>query len=175
MVARPPSSRQDRGSRRTWLEGRRAWRRPVSRRGTSSQTGLRTGRTHHTSSSASPFRTRDLDCNRPYVDARRCNRSINLSACLVGGSFEKFYSEITLCCKSLKTQGKFHGWEAGIRTPMPWSGERRRHSRALRSALFGAVSLDTLSCLLPSVSVRSRAVRLSVSHLSVPPLRGISS
>ncbi|HJZ76132.1 MAG TPA: hypothetical protein VKE51_30560 [Vicinamibacterales bacterium] len=36
------------------------------------------------------FEHRDLDCNRPYVDARRGNRSINLSACLVGGSFEEF-------------------------------------------------------------------------------------
>ena len=26
---------------------------------------------------------------------------------------KKFWSEITLCCKSLKTQGKFHGWVFG--------------------------------------------------------------
>ena len=25
----------------------------------------------------------------------------------------KFYSEITLCCKSLKIQGKFRGWVFG--------------------------------------------------------------
>lgn len=35
-----------------------------------------------------------------------------------GTAIEKFYSEITLCCKLLKTQGKFRGWEAGIRTPI---------------------------------------------------------
>ena len=33
--------------------------------------------------------------------------------------------EITLCCKLLKTQGKFRGWEAGIRTPIPWSRASR--------------------------------------------------
>jgi hypothetical protein len=33
----------------------------------------------------------------------------------------KFDSAITLRCKLLKTQGKFRGWEAGIRTPITWS------------------------------------------------------
>ena len=33
----------------------------------------------------------------------------------------KFDSEITLRCKLLKTQDKFRGWEAGIRTPITWS------------------------------------------------------
>src|SRR5262245_3284921 len=35
--------------------------------------------------------------------------------------FGKFWSAITLCCKSLKPQDNFRGWEAGIRTPITWS------------------------------------------------------
>jgi hypothetical protein len=42
----------------------------------------------------------------------RCTSRIGLVAWI------EFDSEITLCCKLLKTQGKCRGWEAGIRTPI---------------------------------------------------------
>ena len=33
---------------------------------------------------------------------------------------EKFWSEITLCCKSMKTQGKFRGWVLGTEFATGW-------------------------------------------------------
>ena len=59
------------------------------------------------------------------------------------------------------------GWEAGIRTPITWSRERCTDSVALPSVRF--LSGFHLACfrLLRSVSVRSRAECLFVSHLSV--------
>ena len=57
------------------------------------------------------------------------------------------------------------GWEAGIRTPIPWSRDRCWDSGPLRSATVSSGFLDRLSGLLRSISGGSRAVRLFVSHL----------
>src|ERR1700730_18865081 len=58
------------------------------------------------------------------------------------------------------------GWEAGIRTPIPWSRERRMCFGALRSALFCSGFCDYRFRLLWSASVCSCAACLIVSHLS---------
>ena len=59
------------------------------------------------------------------------------------------------------------GWEAGIRTPITWSRERCTDSRPVTSVRF--LSGFHLACfsLLRSVSLRSRANCLFVSHLSI--------
>jgi hypothetical protein len=77
---------------------------------------------------------------------------------------------------SVLLQCGWAGWEAGIRTPITWSREPFTGFRAFPSVCFCAVSVATTSRRLRSVSMRSRALCLNVSHpmLEMPPRRNVS-
>jgi hypothetical protein len=59
---------------------------------------------------------------KDFPDAERLVKQATAQLRLISRASSKV--KITLCCKLLKTQVKFRVWEAGIRTPIPWSRER---------------------------------------------------
>ena len=124
------------------------------------------------------LRTRQcVGCGTSGRDSNRCDRSEHLDNAAVGeNQISRFGRAAEAVIESnfsthnneqLGAQPRI-GWEAGIRTPIPWSRERCLDDGRLRSAPFCSGSLDPLFGLLSSVLLRSRAMCLNVSHPSWP-------